>query len=268
MEGSVTQLGHLAAPAIGIATSVAISLWFRRRGLRLIPALTSVIIAALALARMVFVFQHADSYRDNPLLAFDVSDGGFSAMAGMFAAFVAGAELTRKAAALRRPLVISTVTGVLAWVAATIAMLDFSPAQTLVPLVEVKRLDGAPVQLRTLTAKPMVVNLWATWCPPCRREMPVLRDAQRHYRDLTFVFVNQGENAAVIEGYLTREGLDLDHVYIDPFNAVAQRTASYAYPTTLFFDRTGKLFMRHVGELNATSLQESLDMLRKAGSEP
>jgi thiol-disulfide isomerase/thioredoxin len=266
VNGSVTEsIGHLAAPAIGIASSVAAGLWFRRRGLRLMPALAGVIVAALALARVVFVFQHADSYRDNPLLALDVTDGGFSAMAGMFTAFVAGAELTRKAAALRRPLVIATVAGMTAWVASTIAMLDFAPAQTLVPLVEVKRLDGTPVQLRTLTAKPMVVNLWATWCPPCRREMPVLRDAQRHHQGIAFVFVNQGESAAAIERYMAQEGLDIDNVFIDPFNAVAQRTASYAYPTTLFFDSTGKLFVRHVGELNEASLEEHLDMLRKAG---
>jgi thiol-disulfide isomerase/thioredoxin len=265
VNGSATEaIGHLAAPAVGIACSIGVGLWFRHRGLRVLPALASVIVAALAVARMVFVFQHADSYRDSPLLALDVTDGGFSAMAGLFTAFVAGAELTRKAAALRRPLVVATVAGMAAWVASTIAMLDFAPAQTLVPLVELKRLDGTPVQLRTFTTKPMVVNLWATWCPPCRREMPVLHQARRSHPDIAFVFVNQGEAAGTIERYLAGEGLAIDNVLIDPLNAVAQRTVSYAYPTTLFFDGTGKLFMRHVGELNEASLEERLDMLNKA----
>jgi hypothetical protein len=94
--------------------------------------------------------------------------------------------------------------------------------------------------------------------------MPVLREGQRRHPDVEFVFVNQGEDAGTIERYLAREGLNVDNVLIDPVNAVAQRTASYAYPTTLFFDDTGKLFMRHVGELNKASLEERLDMLSKA----
>jgi thiol-disulfide isomerase/thioredoxin len=38
-----------------------------------------------------------------------------------------------------------------------------------------------------------VINIWATWCPPCRREMPVLQQAQHDYPHVTFLFVNQGE---------------------------------------------------------------------------
>jgi thiol-disulfide isomerase/thioredoxin len=265
VSGSITEtIRHLAPPAIGILVTLGVGLWHRRSGLRTAPMLAVVIVASLAVARMAFVFQHVDSYRADLLEVFDLADGGFSAMAGLFAAFVMGAEMTRKTAALRRPLVIASLTGITAWVATTVVTLDFSPAQTLVPLVEVRRLDGASVQLRTLTTKPMVVNLWATWCPPCRREMPVLREGQRRHPDVEFVFVNQGEDAGTIERYLAREGLNVDNVLIDPVNAVAQRTASYAYPTTLFFDDTGKLFMRHVGELNKASLEERLDMLSKA----
>jgi thiol-disulfide isomerase/thioredoxin len=265
MEGSVADIGRLAAPGIGIASSLAAGLWFGRRGLRLMPALVGVIVAALAVARIAFVFQHADNYRDHPLFLLNLTDGGFSAMAGLFTAFVAGAELTRKTAALRRPLVTASLAGMAAWVVATVAILDFAPAQLIVPLVDVRGLDGAPVQLRTFSTKPMVVNLWATWCPPCRREMPVLREAQRQHPDLTFVFVNQGESAEAIRRYLAQEGLDIDNVFIDPANGVAERTASFAYPTTLFFDGGGRLFMRHVGELNKTSLEERLAMLRQAG---
>jgi len=258
-------VGHLAAPLTGIGCSAAAGLWFRRRGLGVMAALAGIIAAGLAAARLAFVFQHADSYRDNLLLVLDMTDGGFSAMAGLFAALVAGAELTRKTAALRRPLVIAGVAGIAAWVAASIAMLDFAPAQTLVPLVELRRLDGSPVQLRTLTNKPMVLNLWATWCPPCRRETPVLREAQRRNPDIAFVFVNQGESAAAIERYLALQGLDLDNLLVDTGNAVAQRTASFAYPTTLFFDGDGKLFMRQVGELDKHGLDQRLGLLRKTG---
>jgi thiol-disulfide isomerase/thioredoxin len=94
------------------------------------------------------------------------------------------------------------------------ATLDFSPPSTPVPLVELRRLDGTPVQLRTLSDKPMVINLWATWCPPCRREMPALQDAQRRHPHIT---------------------------------------------------KDGRLFMRHVGELDRAGLDKRLNMLAPPG---
>src|SRR5690606_40886240 len=57
------------------------------------------------------------------------------------------------------------------------------------------KLEGGEVRLPTFIGQPTVVNLWATWCPPCRREMPVLRDAQQRYPDIAFIFANQGESA-------------------------------------------------------------------------
>jgi thiol-disulfide isomerase/thioredoxin len=257
---------QLAAPAIGIASSVLVGLRLpRRRGVDALPLLAKLIVASLLVARIAFLLQHRANYGGSLLSMIDITDGGFSPMAGLFTAFVAGAELTRTAAAARRPLVIAALVGTVAWAAATVATLSFAPARTAVPLVEVKRLDGSPVQLRTFTGKPLVVNLWATWCPPCRREMPVLRDAQRRHADITFVFVNQGESAAAIHGYLARERLDIYNVFADPAAAVAKRSASFAYPTTLFFDSGGMLFMRQVGGLDAAGLEQRLAMLRMAG---
>lgn len=263
VTNSVTQL---AAPGLGIACSVLVGLWFRRRrGVNALPLLAILIVAALLVARIAFLLQHHASYGGDLLAMLDITDGGFSPMAGLFTAFAAGAELTRKATAARRPLVIATVAGMAAWAGATVATLDFAPARTAVPLVQVRRLDGSPVQLRGFTAKPMVLNLWATWCPPCRHEMPVLRDAQRRHPEIAFVFVNQGESAAAINAYLAREQLDIDNVFVDPAGAVGQRAASFAFPTTLFFDGAGMLAMRQVGALDAAGLEQRLAMLRKAG---
>jgi thiol-disulfide isomerase/thioredoxin len=262
---SASVIDHLAVPLIGMASSAAIGLWYRqRRGVDFLSMLAKIVLGALLVARLAFVLQNRDTYGTHPLAILDIADGGFSDMAGLFTAFVIGAELTRHAAAARRPVIVTILAGILVWVIGTVATLDFAPARTTVPLVAIKRLDGSSVQLRTFTDKPMVVNLWATWCPPCRREMPVLRDAQRRYPDISFVFVNQGEGVAAIQSYLSRQHLDIDNVFSDPVGAVAQRMATYAYPTTLFFDSEGVLFMRQVGELNPATLDERLAMLRKA----
>jgi thiol-disulfide isomerase/thioredoxin len=263
LDGST--FGHLIAPGLGIASSTAAGLWFgRRRGVNVLPLLAKIVASALLAARVAFVLQHYDSYRGAPWSLLDITDGGFTATAGLFAALVIGTELTRKLPGARRPITFAIVTGIAFWMMATVAVLDFAPARVMVPLMEAKRLDGTPVQLRTFTRKPMVVNLWATWCPPCRREMPVLSAAQRQYPDITFVFLNQGESTKAILSFLDREGLHPDNVFADPFGSFFERIDGYAYPTTLFFDSEGVLFMRQVGELNGASLEERLAMLRKA----
>jgi thiol-disulfide isomerase/thioredoxin len=257
---------RMTAPAIGIASSLAVAIWSRRRrGVDILRQLVILMIAAFVAARIAFLLQHRESYGASLGRMLDITDGGFSAMTGLFVAFVAGSELTKRAAAesTRGPLVIASLTGCTVWVAATIATLDFAPARVAVPLVQLQRLDGSAVQLRTFTDKPMVVNLWATWCPPCRREMPVLRDAQRRHQDITFVFVNQGESAPAIQRYFAAVGLNIDNVFLDPVSAVSRQTDAFAYPTTLFFDSQGMLFMRQIGGITEASLEERLAMLRK-----
>lgn len=74
------------------------------------------------------------------------------------------------------------------------ARLSFGTAKTLsaVGAEPLRTREGRPVLLTTLApGKPMVVNLWASWCPPCRREVPLLAKAQLQHGDVTFVFANQ-----------------------------------------------------------------------------
>jgi thiol-disulfide isomerase/thioredoxin len=125
------------------------------------------------------------------------------------------------------------------------------------------RLDGGTVQLHSFVGKPMVVNLWASWRPPCRHEMPVLRDAQAQYRDIVFIFANQGENADAVRQYLKTEQLALDNVLLDFKLQVGRQTASMGLPTTLFFNEQGILVERRIGELSAATLAQRIESLRK-----
>ena len=114
--------------------------------------------------------------------------------------------------------------------------------------------------------QPMVVNLWVSWCPPCQRELPVLAAIQQQEKGMTFVFVNQGEDASTAFRYLQASQLDLRHVLFDAGAQLGHATGSTALPTTLFYDADGRLVDTHLGELSKASLASKLAKLRHAPS--
>lgn len=104
-----------------------------------------------------------------------------------------------------------------------------------------------------------MINLWATWCPPCRREMPVLENAQQQRPDLTFLFVNQAESMQSVATFLETQGLSLNNVLFDRSGRLGQAVGSMALPTTLFYSPDGRLLSSHLGELSNASLARALE---------
>lgn len=252
----------LAALAAVVAANLAVLWWRRRRGVDADPALWRMVLWGFLAARAAFVLKHLDSYRADPLSMLDIRDGGFVAFAGLLVAFAVGFEQVRRQPVLRRPLMGASLLGVAVWAGASFAALASAPPGAPLPEIALERLDGSQVALRTLSGKPMVVNLWATWCPPCRREMPALGQAQAAHPDVAFVFVNQAEEASTIAAYLDNEGLKLGNLLIDPTRALARALSVKGYPTTLFYDKHGKLVARHMGELSPAQLRERMAALR------
>src|SRR5680860_1751919 len=120
-------------------------------------------------------------------------------------------------------------------------------------------LDGTPVSLAEVAGnKPMVVNLWASWCPPCIREMPVLEKAQQDNPDITFAFVNQGEQPETISRFMNQYKLSLQNVLTDTSASLGRTTGSQALPTTLFYDANGQQVNAHLGELSRATLADNL----------
>jgi thiol-disulfide isomerase/thioredoxin len=144
-------------------------------------------------------------------------------------------------------------------------MMEAKPAQQQVPDVMLTELTSTrTLSLPQLIAgKPTVLNLWATWCPPCRAEMPTLAAAQQNTPEVNFVFVNQGEAPAAVAAYLQRSGLTMSNVWLDPTSSLGPAAGSRGLPTTLFFDAKGKQVDAHFGVLNAAALQVQLARLRE-----
>lgn len=251
---------RVAAPLLAMAAaSAAAAWWARRRAVDPSNALWHMVLWGFLAARVAFVLKHLDTYLAAPLDILDIRDGGFVAFAGLLVALAIGADAARRNGALGRPLATSVLAGILVWAGATVAF-GVGASSAPLPDIALRRLDGSELKLRA-TGKPVVVNLWATWCPPCRREMPALGAAQAANPGVAFVFVNQGEDAAVVQRYLDGERLALKDVALDPARAVARATQAVGYPTTLFYDAQGRLVARHMGELSRAQLNEQLGAL-------
>jgi len=191
----------------------------------------------------------------------DIHDGGFTPWAGAVAELLVALWQGWRRAALRKPLTLGLVAGALAWGGMFGAILMME--NTAMPKVSLTTLAGEPADLAKLAAgKPMVVNLWATWCPPCRREMPLLAAAQKQEPGVRFVFANQGEDGMTAQRYLTDAQLELDNVLLDSGTRFAREVGSMGLPTTLFYDADGRLIDTHLGQLSAASLASKLNRLR------
>jgi thiol-disulfide isomerase/thioredoxin len=162
----------------------------------------------------------------------------------------------------------AALAGAALWLAGSAATGRFQAAA--LPAVSLHPLDGgAPVALRQVApGRPLVVNLWASWCGPCRAEMPVLAEAQRRSDGVAFAFVNQGEVAAAVHAYLQQERLALRGVLLDPTSSLGRAVGSHGLPTTLFYDAEGRLAHAHFGVLNGAALAGRLQELQATPSRP
>lgn len=159
---------------------------------------------------------------------------------------------------LRRPLGFGVVSGVAFWLLATLS-LNIYEQGTRLPEISLRNAAGETVKLSDYQGGPLVINLWATWCPPCRREMPVLENAQQQRPDLTFLFVNQAESMQSVATFLETQGLSLNNVLFDRGGRLGQAVGSMALPTTLFYSPDGRLLSSHLGELSNASLARALE---------
>jgi len=112
----------------------------------------------------------------------------------------------------------------------------------LAPDFELQTLDGGTVRLSDLRGQAVLVNLWATWCPPCRAEMPAIERIYNEYRDegLVVLAVNMTyqDTPSNISPFVNEHGLTFP-ILLDKTNAVGSAYQLRSLPSSFFIDRNG-----------------------------
>ena len=130
------------------------------------------------------------------------------------------------------------------------------------PELVLQDLQGKQVSLQQLQGKPAVINMWATWCAPCRREMPVLQQAQQNHPHIQFVLLNQGEKAPVISAYLQKNQIQLANVWLDETMQSRTVLPYQGLPSTYFLNQQGEVVAHSLGELTSVQLQQYLQQIQ------
>ncbi|MBA4503427.1 TlpA disulfide reductase family protein [Marinobacterium marinum] len=234
----------------------------RRRGRNPEPALLMTLLVGVLSARLGFVMRYSSDYLADPLQIIDIRDGGFWWVSGLVGGLLCSAVYLWRQPALRRPLSVALATGALVWGSTAIPLAQIQKSTRSLPNMALMTPAGHQVNLQDYTGHPIVLNIWASWCPPCVREMPVLEQAQHDYPEIQFLFANLGEDSATVEAFLEQLGVELRHVLLDQQNQLGLHYGSRALPTTLFIDAHGQLQDSHLGELSVASLKSRLNSIQ------
>ncbi len=261
------SIGPFSVQVVAVFAAVLLSWAMARRVARRLPdapykaaggMLLDAVFWGFVAARLGFIALWWEEYAKSPMSMISIGDQGFSWWIGVLAALGVIWWRTRASRALRRPVLVGITAGLLTWFAAGGVLDLLQRSAPPLPALALATLDEQPVVLNSYTGRPVVLNLWASWCPPCRREMPVFEQAQAQYPDIAFVMVNQGESAQQARAFLESQGLQLKDVLLDPASQTMQAVASRGLPTTLFFDEHGRLVDTHLGELSMASLKNTV----------
>lgn len=116
--------------------------------------------------------------------------------------------------------------------------------------------DGGCVQLSDLEGEVIMLNFWATWCPPCRAEMPTIQNAYETYSDQGFkvLAINNGEGAGTINSFLETHGLTFP-VAMDQSSRISRTFGIRNFPTSVFIDEDGNVLAQHTGMISPTQLE-------------
>jgi len=124
------------------------------------------------------------------------------------------------------------------------------------PEAELELLAGGSYDLQQ-TGEPRVLNLWATWCAPCRAELPAFDGVASRVEGVEVVGINVGDSGPDAAELVDELGLSFTQV-LDPNATVQQALRITGMPSTIFVDADGEILQVHAGELETEELETLL----------
>ena len=127
--------------------------------------------------------------------------------------------------------------------------------------------DNEEITLSSFAGKPVVLNFWASWCPPCKSEMPDFQKAYEQYgTDIAFVMLNLTdgvrETKEKAQSYIAKQGFTFP-TYYDVEQIAANTYFITSIPTTYFIDENGDVIASAKGMLDAETLEKGISMISK-----
>ncbi len=123
-------------------------------------------------------------------------------------------------------------------------------------------LSGNPTQLSDLHGKVVLINIWATWCPPCRAEMPMIQAAYENYQDQGFIVlaINAGEQQPTVADFMQAQGLSFPAL-LDQDGKIAGLYQARALPSSFFIDKAGVIRAVYRGPMTRSVITATVEQL-------
>jgi len=134
-----------------------------------------------------------------------------------------------------------------------------------VPNWTITMMDGKHIDMRDLRGSPVWLNFWASWCGPCRAEMPDIAIVGKKFeaKGGKLIAINVGESEGTIESYLETTGLQGVPVAMDSDGKIANALGIYTLPVHVFITPDGKVVDVHMGSLDAKAMEEELSKIQR-----